>query len=367
MPKILSATKHFQVTKQLRADIKKLEPNDLVPTAAELEQRYNSSHATIIRALTSLRRDGVIYRPAGQKRYQVAEFTAKPLARIVIARPQYPSADLDNIVRMIVLEGQKQHLAFDFKHFMNMSELDLNMATEGRDALVLLPSPEDFPEHIVQALTKPRKPAVIISQHLNLPHVSNVTIADEELGKIAVQHLQSLGHTQNLIVLDQAFDSTIETRLNGWRKQMAKIIEADAITKLIFDSEIKPFDDAREVTYQHFKSMLQSKDKPNFSAVFCTSMCGAQAVIRACFELNIRIPEDLSLIAYAGESNSGAYIIPPLTTIETDISSMGQRVCDQLLTLLNNKKPQPMHVQMPVKVNGRQTTQPRTNCKHSGH
>ena len=360
MPKVLSETMHFQVTKRLRLDIKKLSPNDLVPTSAELEQRYAASHSTIIRALTTLRRDGVIYRPAGQKRYQVSEFSAKPLARITIARPQYPSDSIDNLVRKIVLEGHARHMAFDFKHYENMSVLDMNRVTEDSDALILMPTTEPLPEHIENALAKPNKPVLVITHHLELPNICSVTVDDQQVGKLAAEHLQSLGHKRCMIVLDQTYDSTIEARFNGWRKQMAKHPESKISENLILDADVKPFDDSREVTYEKFKSRLTSQKKLDFTAVFCTSDSGAEAVLRACLETGIRIPEQLSLITYSGKLNQGNYTNPPLTTISADFSSMGSSVCKLLLTKLNNKQPKKPHLLMPPSLTVRQSTIPAT-------
>jgi DNA-binding LacI/PurR family transcriptional regulator/DNA-binding transcriptional regulator YhcF (GntR family) len=356
MPKILQETKHYQVTRQLRGDIKQLKPHDLVPTAAELVSRYETSHATVIRALSSLRRDDMIYRPAGEKRYKVAEFTAKPLARIAIVRPQYPSTGLDRNIRQIVETGHKLHLAFDFKHYENMSVLDLNRVSEGCDAIILMPTTEPIPAHIDKALIKPSKPTVLLTHHVDLPNICSVTVDDQQVGRMAVEHLQSLGHTHCLIVLDENFDSTIQARLQGWQEQMAKQLDPQMLPPLICDAGVKPFDDARYVTYQQFKAFLSSDKKPYFSAVFCTTDSGAQAITRACMELGIRIPQDLSLIAFTGSNKIGEYTNPPMTTVEADLYDLGTRICNMLMTQLKNQPPTQRHTQVPPNLFVRKTT-----------
>lgn len=356
MPKVLSATKHYQVTRQLRVDVKKLDPHDLVPTAAELVQRYDTSHSTVIRALNTLRRDGMIYRMAGQKRYQVAEFASKPLARVAIARPQYPSSVMDHVVRMIVAEGHKRQLSFEFKHFENMSALDLNRVAEESDAVVLLPSSEAIPPHIEKALNKPSKPVVLIAQPKDMPNACSVSVDDQQVGRLAVAHLQSLGHTRSMIVLDQAFDRGIEGRYEGWHGQMVEKLPKDEVRALVFDAKVKPFDDARDVTYRHFKTLLSDPRRPEFTAVFCTSDCGAAAVSRACREMGVRIPQDLSLIAYTGGSNYGDYAYPPTTTLESDSSDLGHDVCEQILVQLNNREPAQRHIKMAPVLVVRQST-----------
>jgi DNA-binding LacI/PurR family transcriptional regulator/DNA-binding transcriptional regulator YhcF (GntR family) len=358
MPKVLQQTKHFQVTRQLRRDINALDAHEYVPTAAELVSRYETSHATIIRALTHLRRDGVIYRPAGQKRYQVAEFTAKPLARIAIVRPQYPSAGLDGNIRKIVEAGHRMQLAFDFKHYENMKVLDLNRVSEDEDAIILMPTTEPIPPHIQKAMVKPNKPIVLMTHHLDLSSICSVTVADEEVGQMAVQHAQQLGHTRCLILLDQTVDTTIQGRLDGWRKQMLTQITHDEVDRLILDAQIKPFDDAREMSYQAMHRILTDPDKPKFTAVFSTSDSGAQGISRACFELGIRIPDDLSVISYTGANKIGQYSIPPMTTVESDMDSLGELYCKLILTQLKNQEPQVRHYQLSPTLHVRQSTAP---------
>ncbi|MFG0249410.1 MAG: substrate-binding domain-containing protein [Phycisphaeraceae bacterium JB051] len=356
MPKVLQQTKHYQVTRQLRRDINALDAHEYVPTAAELVSRYETSHATIIRALTNLRRDGVIYRPTGQKRYQVAEFTAKPLARIAIVRPQYPSAGLDGNIRKIVEAGHRMQLSFDFKHYENMQVLDLNRLSEDEDAIILMPTTEPIPPHIQKALVKPQKPTVLMTHHVDLPSICSVTVADEQVGEMAVSHLQSLGHTRCLILLDQTVDTTIQERLDGWRQQMLTQLSSDAVESLVLDAKIKPFDDAREKSYDAMKRILTDPNKPRFTAVFSTSDTGAQGISRACYELGIKIPDDLSVVSYTGANKYGRYCIPPMTTVESDMDDLGERYCQLLLAMLKNQKPKEQHYQMLPTLHVRQST-----------
>ncbi len=358
MPKVLQQTKHFQITRQLRRDIKRLKAHEFVPTAAELVSRYDTSHATIIRALSNLRRNGVIYRPAGQKRYQVAEFTAKPLARIAIVRPQYPSPGMDANVRQIVEAGQKMHLAFDFKHYESMAVLDLNHASEEDDAIILMPTTEAIPPQIHKALTKPSKPIVLLTHHTDLPQICSVTVNDRQVGRLAVKHLQELGHTRCLILLDEMLDTTIQGRRDGWREQMATQLDQAEVEKLILDAGIKPFDDAREKAYQAFSRLLDDPKKPEFSAVFCTTDSGSQAVIRACYEHDMTMGKDLSVIAFTGGNHIGEYTNPPMSTIQADTADLGERICDLLLTQLKNETPTQRHQQITPTLHVRKTTVP---------
>ena len=76
MPRVRSETKHFQAELRLREWINTLTPGDVLPVVCDLTERFNSSHGTIIRALTALADEGLIVRPLGKKRYLIAELPA---------------------------------------------------------------------------------------------------------------------------------------------------------------------------------------------------------------------------------------------------------------------------------------------------
>ena len=84
MPRVRSETKHFQAELRLREWINTLTPGDVLPVVSDLTVRFNSSHGTIIRALTALADEGLIVRPLGKKRYLIAERFERISARICI-------------------------------------------------------------------------------------------------------------------------------------------------------------------------------------------------------------------------------------------------------------------------------------------
>jgi DNA-binding GntR family transcriptional regulator len=68
MPKSVTETKYYQLSQKLCRLFKSMSPGDVVPTVTELKGRYNVSQATVDSALSRLRDEGLIYRPAGQMR-----------------------------------------------------------------------------------------------------------------------------------------------------------------------------------------------------------------------------------------------------------------------------------------------------------
>lgn len=355
MPRVLPATKHFQVTQKLRKQILKLKSKDYVPTAAELTSMLGASHGTVVKALAKLRDEGVIYRQTGRQRYQVATITDRPLGRVVIVRPEYPSPDLDSVVSSIIDAGKERRWAFSLQTFSSLDCLDLNWIGKGQDAVVLLPSTEDIPSYLLTALRRPRRPVLLVQQHIDFASVANISIDDTAVGRLAVDYLHSRGHHRLMVVIDQAFDSTIRLRLQGWRNAMRSRGVSD-LDALIFDSGVQPFENAMEKTYAAFSELLKTRKTLDFTGIFCTSSVGAIAVLRALRENNIDVPGQMSVIAYSGESGIAPFLYPALTSIEANFSKFGQEAVTVLGKLLEDDYSCPMHKLITPFLIPRQTT-----------
>ena len=81
---------------------------------------------------------------------------------------------------------------------------------------------------------------------------------------------------------------------------------------------------------------LLESDAPNPTAIFATTLLAAAGAMRVLREANIRIPEDMSIIAF----NDGAIadiLAPPLTTIRTPLEMMGYQAAEALINYVEGK------------------------------
>ena len=86
------------------------------------------------------------------------------------------------------------------------------------------------------------------------------------------------------------------------------------------------------------------------SAILAFNDCQAVALMRVAKELNIRIPQDLSII---GNDNveEGRFCIPALTTAEQDRIALGQVAVERLVQRLDNNYQGPFQrITIPLKL-----------------
>ena len=117
--------------------------------------------------------------------------------------------------------------------------------------------------------------------------------------------------------------------------------------ELYFDSHPHVFEDPLEATYQGLFRLLRS-GKADFTAIFSASLVGGMAALRAAHELGLKVPEQLAVLCFSGESNLAPYFQPPLSCIETDRTKFGEYTAELLtaaLTGANGKMPQQLKIE----------------------
>jgi LacI family transcriptional regulator len=149
--------------------------------------------------------------------------------------------------------------------------------------------------------------------------------------KTAVDHLIDLGHKHFVLIAGspsgndrqrariQAYKDTIEkSRCTG----------ADAIM-------IRKF-----TILDGVSTMREIREKfPKATAIVCTTDVIAFGVLSECRKLNIRIPEDISVVGF-DDAEYAALLDPPLTTMVVPASEMGIKAANALKgALMKNHKP----------------------------
>lgn len=335
MSKPLEQTKHFNLTRELREEVLRLGSGQALATVGELKARFGVSQATISRAMERLRKEGLIYRPAGRKRLYTSEAAVRGVRRVLVVRSTFPSPDYDAIVRELIAAGRVLDWTFEVYAFQGRSELlDLGRLGSDYDGIVLACSPEMFTDRFVAALRRPKCPLVLIRELPPDPDVAGVSLDNVEVGYRATQHLARLGHRNTLCVVCEPPSRTIRDRVQGWSQAMTEL-GCPNPQRLLVNCPMDPGQDSMVQTWQHFAQWMRSPLRPEFSAVFTVDWTGAVAVMRVLREEHqLSVPEDVSLISYAGEFPLAPFLQPPLTTVGGNM----QQLAEQALHMLERQQ-----------------------------
>ncbi len=174
-------------------------------------------------------------------------------------------------------------------------------------------------------------PIVLVDNSFSHDWCSRV-ISDDIVGaQLAVDHLLKLGHRKIINISNSQNSAFSAIRHDGYCKALAAAGIKDS-GRLIFIDVNYNFTERERMALQ--KILLE--DKP--TALFCSSDPIAMRVIQVATALGLNIPEDISVIGYAG-LNYSALATPPLTTVKQPFVDMGKTATKILIDEVIKKTP----------------------------
>ena len=197
---------------------------------------------------------------------------------------------------------------------------------------------------------KIRMPCVLVTNDasgLSFPNLSSVTSDDTHAGKMAIDHLVSLGHKDIVIIGGDPETSDMTAhRYAGCR-------EAFCQHQIDFDPE-QNYEAIRYSFSDGYKAAQRLLEKgKHFSALFAMSDVMAIGAIRALQDAGKRIPEDVSVLGLDGLL-IGEYTIPRLSTIVQSVEELASRSIRLLLESVEGK-PTVRYETVPVTLNERES------------
>jgi DNA-binding LacI/PurR family transcriptional regulator len=172
-------------------------------------------------------------------------------------------------------------------------------------------------------------PTVAISGHGNIPGVTNIVLDHDMAARLALEHLQKLGHTQIALIKGQNFSTDTETRWNAVNS-VARKLGITINEKLTGQMESDSSSPA--VGYEVTREILR-RNEP-FTALFAFNDISAIGAVQALRESGKRVPEDVSVVGF-DDIQSAAFQNPSLTTVRQPLRQMGVIAAETLLQRIN--------------------------------
>lgn len=184
---------------------------------------------------------------------------------------------------------------------------------------------------------------------------NRVVIDDLHGGFLATKHLLDLGHQHIGYISDTLTESlfnyhSIFDRYEGYKNALGE-------AGVPFRSHYVLQGDVSQKVAQTLAKKLLTKN-PTITAIFAYSDTQAMGVLKAAEELNLRVPEDLSVIGY-DDIELSEYL--HLTTIRQKLVESGMCAARLLLEEINQSSAQPKEIISPPELVYRQTTAPPRN------
>ena len=214
--------------------------------------------------------------------------------------------------------------------------------------LIISLNPND---RVVEELAVADLPTVLVDAHHI--HLSKVVVDNVLGGYQATRHLIELGHCKIGYIsdyLESPFNRPVMDRYHGYRQALESF--NIPFNPAYHQQGIHGRDEAKRMAHQ----LLTMTDRP--TAIFAYSDTQAIGVMETAKELNIPIPDQLSIIGFDNIEIS-EYL--NLTTIRQALFDSGVKGCQLLLENMAHPFAQPKQILLPIELIVRGTTAPPNN------
>jgi DNA-binding LacI/PurR family transcriptional regulator len=218
----------------------------------------------------------------------------------------------------MVISGIERHLRENNFFFLTVIHRHDPKLLQTYSQMLLSRGVEGFVTVDTSITARPPLPTVAVAGHQTLPGVTNIILDHKRAARLALEHLQELGHEQIAFLRGQVFSSDSAVR---W----AAICQVAEELRIAMDPEltlqIDSTDSSPKVGYPFAKQLL-ARGRP-FTGLFAYNDISAIGAISAFREAGFRVPEDLSVVGF-DDIPAAAYTSPSLTTVRQPLVRMGQ-------------------------------------------
>lgn len=174
---------------------------------------------------------------------------------------------------------------------------------------------------------------------------SSIATEDAADAARAVEHLQRHGHEVIGCIAGPPHVRTEAARIEGWRRQQdgAGLPAGNELVAYADISEEGGNAAALQLLSEHGRPWTAHGHRP--SALFVASDAQAVGAVYACYQLGLRVPDQVAIVSMGGTRAAG-YTIPPLTTLRQDVEYIAESAASHLLHRISDSSTPPLHASL---------------------
>jgi len=331
-----------------------------VPTLRELAALSGVSIATVSRALSGDPRVSPAVRERVMALADELEYTPNAAARTLVMQRS-------DLLAVVIRSGDHREFEHPFYQVV-LDGIKRHATARGYDLLLLSHQGEEYgcdsgffvararrhqvsgamvigtTEEDVAALARFRIPVMTVE--LEPPAgfeamVGRVESDNVHGGKLALEHLHSLGRKRIATITGMLHTAPGRRRLEGYREASAELGLS------VPDGYVQEGDFSHAAGHEGMGALLRLAEPPD--AVCAASDHSALGAIRAVSEAGLRVPEDVAVVGF-DDIAIAALTHPALTTVRQDKEGIGEVVCKGLIDLIEGSIERPPSVTLPVEL-----------------
>ena len=198
-------------------------------------------------------------------------------------------------------------------------------------------------------------PVVLVDHYPQMENVKAFEIDNFRGGQLPVEHLVALGHRDIAYIFASADRPSIRGRLDGFE---------DAMKRALLPVSADNYWECEEFTFYSARDLAMVKllEENRPTAIVAANDELASGVLRAAQLLNIKVPDELSVVGF-DNITMGNYTEPSLTTVSGDKEELGARAVRRLVEAVNENEDEALMEILPVELIVRNSTGPVPQSK----
>jgi LacI family transcriptional regulator len=231
----------------------------------------------------------------------------------------------------MVISGIEQHLRQNNFFFLTVIHRHDKKLLQTYSQMLQARGVEGFITVDTSLTEEPALPTVAVAGHQRVAGVTNIVLDHKRAARMALQHLQNLGHEEIAFLKGQPFSSDSVARWDAIvevAQELGVRISAELIVQL------EGNDSTPVIGYPAGKKLLERK-RP-FTAVFAYNDISAIGAIWAFREAGVRVPQDVSVVGF-DDIAGAAFANPALTTVRQPLLRMGQIAAQALIERIEKR------------------------------
>ena len=235
-------------------------------------------------------------------------------------------ADLASSINAEVRKYKYTTMISDSEENTEIEELELQqLVSRNIEGVIIVPCGNEWKQ--IKQLHDQGMPIICIDRYFEELDIPFVSTDNYEGASIATKYLIENGHSIITCIQGNKQSTPSRLRVKGFKDVMEMAgIKSYSIVGDAFNVQNG---------YLETRLLLQQKERP--TAIFALSDTIAMGCIKALKEMNVRIPEDISLITF-DDPQYLKYLAPPLSCIAQPINDISKIAVKFLFSRINNNE-----------------------------
>lgn len=293
-----------------------------IPGERKIAEETGVSYMTARRAVQELLEEEVLIRdPSGSLDVHPGySRTAKP-AEVVLLCPAYPSSYLTQL-RVIVSEvAAKRGIGLRPEQFVHWDDKTVLDAVDQAKGTLVIPYGPTIPLRLLEPFRSNK--VVILDGDFAGDGLPSIRLFSDRCIELVMDHLWKLGHRHVDCINTQNRNPEIDRRIDIWRNWL----QTEGGSGELYDDPAPVFTDPTVVAYRLMSRILDNSQS-QATAFIATTCPAAVGSMRACWERDVRVGEEISIAAINIEPPA-EFFCPSITGLNTpDLSDVLGRCFD---------------------------------------